>query len=288
MREKGRTLRRRGLDPALPELERMLTTTAGAHVKESKQSVGRRIAGARGPRLAAIGLTCLAFGGTAMAATGVWDPGIGSSASAPAPTISATPVPMATSEALGALSREPNAQDRGPEVQATLSSLGNEFANGIRPDSVRYLGTNASGEATILVSAESSAFTSSKYGADLMGTGEPVCVIAPNSAGDSLPFCFGLDAILTGRAVEAVESRDQKAGFAWGIVPDGVASVSAEFRGGVVREVPVTDNYFQYSWGDAGHRRGQASVAWTGPGGPTEGLVWHDADGNVVPQQPAG
>jgi hypothetical protein len=36
-------------------------------------------------------------------------------------------------------------------------------------------------------------------------------------------------------------------GEAWGLVPDGVASISARFASGAEREVPVSDNYFQFS-----------------------------------------
>ena len=47
--------------------------------------------------------------------------------------------------ALGVLRRDPGAQDRSAEVEATLRGLG--FVNGVRPDSVRYLGPGAAGEA---------------------------------------------------------------------------------------------------------------------------------------------
>ena len=262
----------------LPELERSLAAGAAGQNRSSRFSAIRGRAG----RVAAIGATCLAFGGTAMAATGVWNPGIGDEApDTPPPAVSATPVPAAMAESLGAFRRAPDAQDHGPAVEATLSTLGNQFADGIRPDSVRYLGGGASAGATILVSVERSGVSS--------GAGEPACVITPG-AGEAVPkSCYGLDQILAGDAVTRLERVDHLSGEAWGLVPDGVASVTARFGDGSVHEVPVTDNHFAYEWGnrEADPINGEVSSVtyWTDG---LKDIVWRDADGNVVPQQPAG
>jgi hypothetical protein len=282
-------MRDSGIEAAvLPELERAVTIAAAAEVKESRAGAGRRIAGWRASRVVAVGAACLAFAGTAMAATGVWNPGIGSQApNTPPPTISVSPVPTAMTEALGAFRRAPNAQDRGPEVEATLSTLGSQFAGGLRPDSVRFLEGNGRGEATVLLSAERSVLTVGN-GVELFGSGEPACVVAPGAGSETAPECFGLDKILAGGAVSTVATSDGASGEAWGIVPDGVASISARFGGEDVREVPVTDNYFHYSWGNAPISAVEPAVTWTGPIGPLKGMAWHDADGNVVSPQPAG
>jgi len=285
MTRKGRIVRSRGIEPALPELERRLTTAAAARRKRS----GRRIVGSRGTRIAVAGLACLAFGGSAMAATGVWDPPIGTKApNTSPPTVSATPVPAAMSEALGAFRREPDARDRGPEVEATLSTLGSSFADGVRPDSVRYLEGNARGEATVLFSAERSVLTSGK-GLELFGSGEPACVDVPAAGMETAPLCFGLDKILAGEATFAVERIDRQTGEAWGLVPDGVASVTARFGGGVAWEVPVADNYFKYSWGNPDTDPIDGEGPLVSRINPFKDLIWRDADGNVVPHQdPAG
>jgi hypothetical protein len=279
---KGTTMRSNRTTAVLPELERSLAAGAAGQNRSSRLSAIRGRAG----RVAAIGATCLAFGGTAMAATGVWNPGIGDKApNTPPPAVSTTAVPAAMAESVGAFRRAPNAQDHGPAVEATLSTLGSQFADGIRPDSVRYLEENASGEATILLSSERSIFTSGK-GMRLFGSGEPACVVIPDG-GEAVPTCFGLDKILAGEAVSQLERIDHLTGKAWGLVPDGVASVTARFGDGTIHQIPVTDNHFVYRWGnpEANPLGGEVSlVSWTTP---SIGIVWHDADGNVVPQQPA-
>lgn len=274
----------------IPKLERMLAAAADERVVVP--AGGRRgiprLSG-RLPRIAAIGAACLAFGGSAMAATGVWDPGIGADApNTPPPTISATPVPAAMAEALGAFRRAPNAQDRGPAVEATLSTLGSQFASGLRPDSVRFLEGNGRGEATVLLSAERAVLTSGN-GVELFGSGEPACVVGPGGGLETAPECWGLDKILAGEAVEETERVDGQTGEAWGLVPDGVASVTANFGGGAAREVPVTDNYFRYAWGDPETNPIFGETAAVLRTTPFKDVIWRDADGNVVPHQdPAG
>jgi hypothetical protein len=276
----------------LPELERSLAAGAAAQTRGSRFGAMRQAASVRAVRVAAIGATCLAFGGTAMAATGVWNPSIGDQANTPSPAISATPVPAAMAEALGAFRRAPDAQDHGPAVEATLSTLGGRFADGIRPDSVRYLGDDASGEAMILVSAEHSLFTSGDA-VNYFGSGEPACVVVPSSGegGEAAPMCFGLDKILAGDAEVQIEGTDHGetlSGEAWGLVPDGVASVTARFGDGAVHQVPVTDNHFVYRWGNTQANQVDREQFLVFSTRHSKDTVWRDAAGNVVPQQPAG
>lgn len=271
----------------LPRLERMLAAAAADRIEQSAASSRRSRSRFSVPRIAAVALVATAFTGTAMAATGVWNPSIGDQANTPSPAISATPVPAAMAEALGAFRRAPDAQDHGPAVEATLSTLGGRFADGIRPDSVRYLGDDASGEAMVLVSAERSLFTSGDA-VSVFGSGEPACVVVPNSGegGEAVPMCFGLDKILAGEAEVLIDSADHLSGEVWGLVPDGVASVTARFGDDAVHQVPVTDNHFVYRWGNPqAHLIKESLVYWTSRSKDT---VWRDAEGNVVPQQPAG
>ena len=72
-------MRNREIGPTLPAMERVLATAAAGQIKASRGNLNRRIDGSRGPRIAAIGLSCLVFGGAAMAATGIWTPAIGDS-----------------------------------------------------------------------------------------------------------------------------------------------------------------------------------------------------------------
>lgn len=260
----------RGAEATLPELERMLTTTAAKHVRRS--APGRRIGSWRASRVALAAGACLAFAGTAMAATGVWNPPIGNVASNSAPpTISQGPVPTDVTAALGALRREPDARDHGPEVEKTLSTLGSSFVEGIRPDSVRYLEPwGEHGEARILFSAEGSVFASAS---------DPACVATPSTGGagavngEAGVECFDLDKILAGKALMSWERLPDGPGEAFGLVPDGVASVSAELSNGYVVNAPVTSNFFTLDW-DAG---------LAGKGFAPPRIIWRDDRGAIVP-----
>jgi hypothetical protein len=256
---------------ALPELQRMLTVSAAGQVKESRVGAIRRIAGTRASRVAAVGAACLAFGGTAMAATGVWNPGIGAESSHGPARVSDTPVPTAMTEALGVLRRDQTDQDRSAEVEATLAKT--VLADGARPSSIRYLAPGVPGEATIAFSAESpGSFLHQK---------EPICVDRPwapsrlNDSADNIAFCFGLGEVLSGHGFGIMTSVDLGAFLAVGVVPDGVASVTAQFRSAQFPSapddvtVPVTDNYWEL--------KSDSGVLHT---------VWHDASGQVVPQVP--
>jgi hypothetical protein len=280
-------MRRKEIEATLPELERMLTITAGKHVRRSSKA--RRIGGWRASRVALVGAACLAFGGTAMAATGVWSPSIGSEASySPPPRLATNGIPAEQVAALGVLSREPDAQDRGPEVEKTLTTLGSYFADGIRPDSVRYLEPRGEhGEAVILFSAESSVFTDSP---------DPVCVATPSRGGagatngEAGAECFEFDKILAGEAFTSVvgfrfedgEATSPGHGEGSGLVPDGVASVTAEFDNGFELTVPVTDNYFKFAWDPADAGETGATFDEAKRVGPSR-IVWYDAEGAVVP-----
>jgi hypothetical protein len=271
MTRKGRILKTRRSEPTvLPELESMLTVAASGQVKESSAgdgSLGRALR-ARPSRIVALGLACLAFGGTAMAASGVWNPIVGSN-SDPA-TFSDTPVPTELTAALGVLRRDQTAQDRSAEVEATLD--GAEVPNGVRLDSVRYLAPAANGEATILLSGVDTAPYETED--------EPICVARP-FAGDprAASVCFDLPMLMSDHARATYHDVASNSATAIGVVPDGVVSITAEFGSAPDRTVPVTNNYWELdlSGAELGNANGESGVQQT---------VWQDADGNVVPQQP--
>ncbi|MGB7684500.1 MAG: hypothetical protein WBL45_01810, partial [Solirubrobacterales bacterium] len=205
--------------------------------------------------------------GTAVAATGAWNPLVGSS-DEPA-TISDTPVPAELTAKLGVLRRDQTAQDRSAEVEATLDG-GEALPTGVRLDAVRYLAPAPNGEATILLSGvdTSPIFTEE----------EPLCVARP-FFGDqrAVSLCFGLSMLMSGDA-RGLLIDASGAATALGIVPDGVATVTAEFGSAPDRTVSVTNNYWELSLGGAelSNANGESGVQAT---------VWRDADGNVVPHQ---
>jgi hypothetical protein len=233
----------------------------------------------RTSRVLAAGVACLALGGTAMAAVGVWDPGIGSDAAySPPPSISTSPIPAAVTAEIGVLRREPDAADRGPAVEATLRELGSGTLVNIQPDSVRFLEESAPGEATILFSG------AGRFGNEGDNPGS-VCVGLPGNSGESGGLCSGLGEIMAGEAFWAVQKsylRHGKEtagpGHAEGLVPDGVASVTVTVGNGAERSVAVHDNYFRIAWD-----RSEAAPSLEDL--PTASQVtWHDASGAVIPK----
>ncbi|HEX6665140.1 MAG TPA: hypothetical protein VF081_00915 [Solirubrobacterales bacterium] len=250
----------------LPQLERMLAGTAAAQRKGRRPLPKPR-------HVAAAGLACMVIGGTAVAA-GVWNPGVGTDidpgSNSNVPTTTASTVPNAVTETIGVLGREQAEEDRDAEVEATLSNA--TFVDGIRLDSVRKVGPAVGGEATIIVSAEKAgAFETDE---------EPVCVYRPIVPGeDAAPGCFGLSQILTGNARLTYYHRPAGIVLALGLVPDGVSSITAQFGSAPDRTIPVHDNYFELPLGgpELSNANSEAGVIAT---------VWHDADGNVIPQLP--
>ncbi|HJZ35399.1 MAG TPA: hypothetical protein VJ204_03925 [Solirubrobacterales bacterium] len=251
--------------PVLPELEQMLIATAARNVRRSPGGRRFRIPTGRIPRLVAVAATCLAIGGTAVAATGVWNPIVGHTGGPE--TLSGTPVPTAMTELLGVLRREQTPRDRSPEVEATLD--GADVPGGVRLESVRYLGPGADGKATVLFSGvEAGPFDRE---------GEPACVARP-LPGESRPIfvCFDLGELRSGRAyVSSVDGGGEN--LVDGIVPDGVATVTAIFSGAPPVEVPVHDNYWELTLDrpEAANPDGESGVIRT---------VWRDAEGNVIPR----
>lgn len=262
---KGLVLKSRGSEAGLPELERIVTTAAARRM-EPKLNSWRRLSGAKGSRVVAVGLCALAFGGTAMATTGAWDPLVGSSEH-PAP-LSDTPVPAGLVAELGVLRREQTAKDRSAEVEATLEGgpIGFKYmpSFAVRLDSVRYLGPGPNHEALILLSGvrtERPAIEPKRerWTAEV---GE-VCVARPIPGFEEAPMeCFDRIDLMSGQAVLG------RAGLA----PDGVATVTAKFYDAPDVTVPVKDNYWKLPPG--AHRS---------PSRPQ--FVWRDADGNFIPHQ---
>lgn len=268
----------RGLEPSDAEVASVLGRTEPA----PRPSAARRVGwGAR--RVVALGAASLALAGTAMAAAGVWNPSIGTEApNSPPPSISHSPVSAPVAASLGVLRRGPTDQDHGTEVEATLRTLGKTLGEygveGVRPDSVRYVGPAADGKATILFSAEDAGFGLFLAGGPKAGSkarfldGQGLCVYN----GQGTPVCWVLKHVLTGEAFSWTGSS----GAGSGLVPDGVTSVTASLQSGATVEAPVTDNYFRFSL-DGGSALADAQ-GWE----ERPQIVWHDADGAVVKPKP--
>lgn len=265
----------------LPHLERAFAVAVARKTATAPMSVRDRMGRRGGTRVGAIAIAAVLASGTAMAATGVWDPGIGDQAISGAPSISHSPVPTAATEALGVLRRPPSARDHGKQVRTTLHEISKGVVEGVRPDSVRYLASGAhgvtalGGEATILLSAH---FHSPSSGGHFTRHGDFICVfrpLLPGRPGVDASSCFALADVLAGKAL-ATDVYLASPGFVitYGLVPDGVTSVTAQYRKGPNRQVAVANNYFEIDTRGQRTRRPQR-------------VVWHGSGGAVISQHPA-
>jgi hypothetical protein len=263
-------MRIRRSEPAvLPQLEQMLTGAAAARVRRSPR-VGGRIPFGAVPRLVGVAAACIAIAGTAAAATGVWNPIVGSPDHSA--TTSESPVPAALVEHLGVLRREQTPRDRSAEVEATLD--GAEVPQGVRLESVRFLAPGEDGEAIVMLSGVKAI--------PLETAEEPVCVARPSARLPVTAFlCFGPRQLMSGTAM-ALEEGPGREGIELGVAPDGVATITAEFGSAPSVTVAVQNNYWEVpvSGPQLSNANGEAGIQRT---------VWRDAEGNVIPQaEPTG
>jgi hypothetical protein len=221
------------------------------------------------------------MGGTGLAATGVWNPIVGNPES-PA-TTSDTPSPTTLTEQLGILRRPETDADHSPAVEASLR--GYDLPDGLRTSSVRYVGPGDGGEATIAFTGEES------HG---FAAEQPVCLIRPwksfsaaggySNPGGTISLCFSSSQLESGRAYGTVlenHGREDEVGLSAGLVPDGVATVTAHFADAPDVTVPVKENFWELEQRGAETQGNDAH-----PEGFAYATTWQDAEGNVIPQKP--
>ena len=163
----------------------------------------------------------------------------------------------------------------------------------MRPESARFLAAGDRGKATVLISSENSLdasfFSDTQKGhtSDAGGSAtESICVFRPEAYGyghqnDVPGDCFGLPQLLAGRGYTETVDAPHGRGIAFGLVPDGVASVTAEFTNAPDVTAPVSDNYFEISMRGAELGTGKGDFK-----GGIQRVAWHDAAGALVPQGP--
>jgi hypothetical protein len=66
-----------------------------------------------------------------------------------------------------------------------------------------------------------------------------------------------------------------------GLVPDGVASITATMANGAERQIPVHDNFFKFEWAPP-----EADPTGTLSSAQSQ-VTWHDAAGAVIAKRPA-
>lgn len=208
--------------------------------------------------------------GTAAAALH-WAPELGDSPQH-APAQSESPVPATQQAALGVLRREQTAQDRGADVERQLRFLSRTESRGIRMGAIRRLASShLPGRAVVLIPHESFGEEETARG-DLLR--DPLCVSFPAQQSrrlDSSAFsCWSLAQILKKDAV-AVGVGSNRA-FLFGLVPDGVESVTVMLRDGSVARGRAANNFFSI---ESGFRQLSSTDV-------RNSLTWTDSAGDEI------
>lgn len=181
-------------------------------------------------RALALVTAALAVSGTALTATRPWEPILGDP-SHPTTQSSSSP-PGAQLQMLGVLRRAPTAADRDLATQATFTYIGPGSKN-VRAQFIRRLASSAPGRAVVLVPAERFALP------DGVAVNDALCVFYSERDSDGGgKACFDTAQIRAGTATASL-GHD-----VYGLVPDGVSSVSAFFETGPAVTGAVHDNFF--------------------------------------------
>lgn len=220
-------------------------------------------------KLAAIGgAVALAVAAPAVAATGVWRPLLGDQVHE-APSAATDDVPAEQRQLLGVLQRPQSDEDRGPKTAYALQSLTAGVA-GVRTAGIRLLRQNAGGHAVVLVPVAQFGLERKAAPAPLQAAptrNDGLCLVATDTdrgepAGASFG-CYVTDQIRAGEAIAAIGQQ------VYGLVPDGVDSVSVRLTGDHVIDATVQDNLFTYTVPARSATR-------------AENLQWRDGNGSTI------
>lgn len=231
----------------------------------TQPSTSRRRVVTRPPLLAA--LTALTVAGSAaVAATQPWRPDSIRAIGAQAPPISAARAPLQQARLLGVLRRSVTAADRSAAVDRLVGFAGSaRSTHGVRTDLTRRLGTTASGKPIVLISLLdwTPGFGYHKR--------NPLCVLYPDvdGAGKS---CFTTTEIRTGQASASLGTHT------YGLVPDGVASVSILYRTGPPVLARATGNFFDTAASRLAPRLASEPATAAAP----QAITWLDASGKTI------
>lgn len=226
----------------------------------------------RSRRALAATVAILLVGGTALAATHPWSPQLGDPKfGGPSPTVSGSAPPEAQLALLGVLRRKPTGEDRDAATQATLRYISGHTSHGVHTDYIRRLATSGSDRAVTLVPLDS--WSPSRE----LTISDALCVFYSEPAADG-----GARSCWTSEDVRGGRATGQLGDHIYGLVPDGVAEVEAQFNEGQVVTAQARDNFFDLLAprdlrGSADAHQGAAPVA----------VSWLDANGHRL-GPPAG
>ena len=220
----------------------------------------------RGP-VPIIVTTSLLIAGTALAATQPWRPSLGDRRLGAPPAVSPNAPAKAELAILHVLRRPQTSSDRGRATTGALRFVG-RGGSGIKTDYIRLLGLSAPSRGIVLIPMN-------RYspGPGIVKQGALCVIYSEPTADGAAKSCFDLDDIRYGRAVGSLGLHQ------YGLVPDGVAKVTALFAEGPVVEATVRDNFFDLT---APQARGESASIAANPAA----ISWQDAGGRPVGPPP--
>lgn len=150
------------------------------------------------------------------------------------PTVSADGVPPRQFQALGVLRRAQSKQDRGAETEQLLSSLA-PVTDGVRLQAMRLLYAE-SGQSIALVPVARLYRRTPAAGGQIVGR-DGLCLT--NTLDGGLSVVCGTTSELTAGGIAGTSGP-----FAYGLVPDSVATVRFAFSDGPTIDLAVRDNFY--------------------------------------------
>jgi hypothetical protein len=260
----------------------------------ARRRADREIRLRRRVRLTGLAVTgALTLGAAVAVATTVWQPQLGDERRGH-PTADLSAPPADELAALGVLRRESTSGDRGAQSIYALRLL-DPSLRGIRTSHVRLLGSQSNGLGFILIPVQS--YEAPDAGAPSIANA--LCVFSRDSDGGGLG-CYSMQQVLEGRAVGSFAQASQSGaptaesppsagshfmreqgfltdGVSYGLVPDGVASVTVTNRQGTIT-VPVRENFFQASLPTTGGSDDGRATSTSMPAM----IQWRSAAGKVI------
>lgn len=219
-------------------------------------------------RLGTAVMVATALSSTAYAAVELWRPDVGDDQRG-RPTVTADAPPSRQIDMFESLRRPSSPEDRGPQVQKALQLLTPDVA-GVRTDYVRMLETDGFKAVLIPVARFNlrhnvTPRTPPSLLAVLQPQQDGLCLFFPDDSWNGGGFgCATTDWLESGR-IAATSGRTL-----YGLVPDSVAQVAIELKGGGSVLVEPSNNFY-------------ATTVAAGDGSATaERTYWYDSDGNLV------
>ncbi len=216
--------------------------------------------------------------GSAVAAINPWAPeSVTDRDGQPGPRITASAAPADITAALGVLRRTPTASDRAPDLERLLVYAGTpKSTNGIRTDLIRRVGTTPAGAPIVLVP-----LTDWTPDPSIPVKRDPVCLIYPEPGNHgAAKGCWTLAEIRAGTAQASLGQH------VYGVVPDGVTTVTAVYDTGPSATATVNDNAFDLA---APRQMSFESTFGASSDGATPAIprafFWTDKNGTTIPQR---